>query len=116
MGDLQEGMLSSELLTTLERDVPLAVDGVPRTKKKKLDEPNAQLSLLDKVTLCCALLKVLHGTAPQPRFWGTLRSGGTEHVQFVLKVGEGFRLGASVRGRSLKIREGWKRVVMHWCV
>ena len=100
--DLSEGALPSELLTTLEREVPVAVEGVPRTKRHKLDEPNPpQLSLLDKVTICCALLRVLRGMAPQPRFWGALRSGGTERVRFILKV-------------SVDVREGEKRGLGGW--
>ena len=115
--DLSEGALPSELLTTLEREVPVAVEGVPRTKRHKLDEPNPpQLSLLDKVTICCALLRVLRGMAPQPRFWGALRSGGTERVRFILKVSVDMREGekrgmggVDLRGDGVK-REGMGRL------
>lgn len=83
--------LPSELLTSLERQVPHETEGAePKPKRQKLDSVaagSAAVSLRDKVTICSALRRVLEGFPPPPHLWGLLASGNSlRHMEFILLV------------------------------
>lgn len=89
MRDLQgERSLSSELMSTLEREVPSLDEAEPKSKRQKLEscDVSSLLDLSDKVTICSGIKRVLEGRAPHPWLWSMLRAGNMDHIEFILQV------------------------------
>ena len=87
MLDLQKGTLPPQLLGCVEREVPTSVQEKPQPKRQKLDSSSfSSLGFDDQVSICGSVARVLMGVAPHPRLWKILRTGGKEHLEFILQV------------------------------